>query len=206
MKKHWEQSGFFPSPLCSSQHALLSYSVSLCFAKMVTFLMRSRECCAVVNKLSTLFGFAAHCKTQDFNISLDELLFIQVFKGNIQLLLEHLFIVKCSHFSISGGLSQPKNLKPNSLKTIGPWPSAFSNNSILLLKTVAADLPGIALILTPFFFATCFGDTSFFNFQFFQCVSYKAENCPILSYDQYSPKHCFLDICQSTFNSCEKWS
>ena len=142
MKKHWEQSGFLPSPLCSSQHALLSYSVTLCFAKMATFLVRSRECCAVVNKLSTLFGFAVHCKTQDFNISLDELLFIQVFKGNIQLLLERLLIVKCSHFSISGGFSQPKNLKPNSLKTTGPWPSAFSNNSILLLKTVAADLPG----------------------------------------------------------------
>ena len=40
-------------------------------------------CCAVVNKLSTLFDFAVHCKTRDFNISLDELLFIQVFKGNL---------------------------------------------------------------------------------------------------------------------------
>ena len=41
-----------------------------------------------------------------------------------------------------GGLSQPKKLKPNSLKTPGPWPSAISNNSILLLKTVAADFSG----------------------------------------------------------------
>ena len=97
-------------------------------------------CCAVVNKLSTLFDFAAHCKTRDFNISLDELLFIQVFKGNLQPSLERLLIVKCSHFSVSGGLSQPKNLKPNSLKTLGPWPLVFSNNSMLLLKTVAADL------------------------------------------------------------------
>ena len=156
MKKHWEQSGFLPSPLCSSQHALLSYSVTLCFAKMATFLVRSRECCAVVNKLSTLFGFAVHCKTQDFNISLDELLFIQVFKGNIQLLLERLLIVKCSHFSISRGFSQPKNLKPNSLKTTGPWPSAFSNNSILLLKTVAADLPGNNPDPNTFFFRKLF--------------------------------------------------
>ena len=76
MKKHWEQSGFL-------QHALLFVSVTLCFAKMVTFLVRSRACCAMVNKLSTLFGFAVHCKTRDFNISLDELLFIQVFKGNL---------------------------------------------------------------------------------------------------------------------------
>ena len=140
MKKHWEQSGFLPSLSCSSQHTLISVSVTLCFAKMVTFLVRSRACCAVVNKLSTLFGFAVHCKTRDFNISLDELLFIQVFKGNLQPSLERLFIVKCSHFSVSGGLSQPKNLKPNSLKLSGPWPLAFSNNSIMLLKTVAADL------------------------------------------------------------------
>ena len=83
MKKHWEQSGFLPSLSCSSQHTLISVSVTLCFAKMVTFLVRSRACCAVVNKLSTLFGFAVHCKTRDFNISLDELLFIQVFKGNL---------------------------------------------------------------------------------------------------------------------------
>ena len=69
MKKHWEQRGFL-------QHALLFVSVTLCFAKMVTFLMRLKACCAVVNKLSTLFGFAVHCKTLDFNISLDELSFI----------------------------------------------------------------------------------------------------------------------------------
>ena len=136
MKKHCIISSYY------FQHALLSVSVTLCFAKMVTFLVRSRVCCAVVNKLSTLFDFAVHCKTRDFNISLDELLFIQVFKGNLQPSLEHLFIVKCSHFSVSRGLSQPKNLKFNSLKTPGPWPSAFSNNSILLLKTVAADLLG----------------------------------------------------------------
>ena len=125
MKKHWEQSGFLPSLSCSSQHTLISVSVTLCFAKMVTFLVRSRACCAVVNKLSTLFGFAVHCKTQDFNISLDELLFIQVFKGNLQPSLECLFIVKYFHSSVFGGLSQPKNLKPNSLNTPGPWPSAF---------------------------------------------------------------------------------
>ena len=83
MKKHWEQSSFLPSPSCSSQRTLLYVSVTLCFAKMVTFLVRSRVCCAVVNKLSTLFGFAVHCKMQDFNISLDEFLFIQVFKGNL---------------------------------------------------------------------------------------------------------------------------
>ena len=82
-------------------------------------------CCAVVNKLSTLFGFAIHCKTQDFNISLDELLFIQVFKGNLWPSLERLLIVKYSHFSVSEGLSWPKNLKLNSLKTPGPWSSVF---------------------------------------------------------------------------------
>ena len=136
MKKHCIISSYY------FQHALLSVSVTLCFAKMVTFLVRSRVCCAVVNKLSTLFDFAVHCKNQDFNISLDELLFIQVFKGNLQPSQEHLFITKCSHSSVSRGLSQPKNLKPNSLKTPGPWPSAFTNNSILLLKTVAAVLPG----------------------------------------------------------------
>ena len=136
MKKHWEQSGFLPSPSCSSQHALLFISVNFVLLKW----QLSTACSAVVNKLSTLFGFAVHCKTRDFNISLDELLFIQVFKGNLQPSLERLFIVKCSHFSVSGGLSQPKNLKPNSLKLSGPWPLAFSNNSIMLLKTVAADL------------------------------------------------------------------
>ena len=68
MKKHCIISSYY------FQHALLSVSVTLCFAKMVTFLVRSRVCCAVV---------------------------------------------------------------PNGLKTPGPWPSAFSNNS-----TVAADLPG----------------------------------------------------------------
>ena len=125
MKKHWEESGFLPSLSCSSEHAPISVSITLCFTKMVTFLMRSRACCAVVNKLSTLFGFAVHCKTQDFNISLDELLFIQVFKGFLQPSLERLFIVKYFHSSVFGGLSQPKNLKPNSLKTPGPWPSAF---------------------------------------------------------------------------------
>ena len=138
MKKHWEQSGFLPSPSCSSQHALLFISVNFVLLKW----QLSTACSAVVNKLSTLFGFAVHCKTRDFNISLDELLFIQVFKGNLQPSLERLFTVKCSHFSVSGGLSQPKNLKPNSLKTPGPRPLAFSNNSVLLLKTVAADLPG----------------------------------------------------------------
>ena len=142
MKKHREQSGFLPSQSCSSQHALLSVSVTLSFAKMVTFFVQSKASCAVVKKLSTLFDFAVHCKTRDFNISLDELLFIQVFKDHLQPSQEHLFIVKCSHFSVSRGLSQPENLKPNSLKTPGPWPSAFSNNSILLLKTVAAVLPG----------------------------------------------------------------
>ena len=136
MKKHWEQSGFLPSPSCSSQHALLFISVNFVLLKW----QLSTACSAVVNKLSTLFGFAVHCKTRDFNISLDELLFIQVFKGNLQPSLERLLIVKCSHFSVSGGLSQPKNLKPNSLKTLGPWPLVFSNNSMLLLKTVAADL------------------------------------------------------------------
>ena len=83
MKKNCKQSGFLPSPSCSSQHILLFISVTLRFAKMVTFLVRLRACCAVVNKLSTLFGFAVHCKTRDFNISLDELLFIQVFKDNL---------------------------------------------------------------------------------------------------------------------------
>ena len=83
MKKHWEQSGFLPPPSCSCQHALLSLSITLCFAKIVTFLVRLRMCYAVVNKLSTLFGFAVHSKVRDFNTSLDELLFIQVFKGNL---------------------------------------------------------------------------------------------------------------------------
>ena len=83
MKNHWEQSGFLPSPSCSSQHVLLFVSVTLCYAKMVTILVRSRACCALVNKLSTLFGFAVHCKMRYFNISLDELLFIQVFKCNL---------------------------------------------------------------------------------------------------------------------------
>ena len=83
MKKHWEQSGFLPSPSCSSQHALLSICITLSFAKTETFLVRSRACCAVVNKVSTLFDFAVHSKTRDFNISLNELLFIQVFKGHL---------------------------------------------------------------------------------------------------------------------------
>ena len=83
MKKHWEQSGFLPSPSCSFQHALLSVSINFCFAKMVTFLVRSRACRAVVKKVSTLFDFAVHCKMRDFNISLDELLFIQVSKDNL---------------------------------------------------------------------------------------------------------------------------
>ena len=83
MKKHWEQSGFLPSPSCSSQHALLSVCITLSFAKMITFLVLSRACCAVVNKLSTLVDFAVHCKTRDYNIYLDQLLFIQVFKGNL---------------------------------------------------------------------------------------------------------------------------
>ena len=83
MKKHWEQSGFLPSPSCSFQHALLSVSINFCSAKMVTFLVRSRACRAVVKKLSTLFDFAVHCKKRDFNISLDELLFIQVSKDNL---------------------------------------------------------------------------------------------------------------------------
>ena len=105
MKKHWEQSGFLPPPSCSCQHALLSLSVTLCFAKIVTFLVRLRMCYAVVNKLSTLFGFAVHSKVRDFNTSLDELLFIQVFKGNLEPSLERLFIVKCSfHSSVSRGL------------------------------------------------------------------------------------------------------
>ena len=119
MKKHCIISSYY------FQHALLSVSVTLCFAKMVTFLVRSRVCCAVVNKLSTLFDFAVHCKTRDFNISLDELLFIQVFKGNLWPSLERLLIVKYSHFSVSEGLSWPKNLKLNSLKTPGPWSSVF---------------------------------------------------------------------------------
>ena len=37
MKKHWEQSGFLPSLSCSFKHALLSVSVTLCFANIVTF-------------------------------------------------------------------------------------------------------------------------------------------------------------------------
>ena len=83
MKKQLEQSCFLPSPSCSFQQALLSVSVTLCFVKMVTFLVRSTVCCAVVNKLSTLFDFPVHCKTRDFNISPDELLFIQIFKSNL---------------------------------------------------------------------------------------------------------------------------
>ena len=83
MKKHWEQNGFLPSPSCSSQYTLISVSVTLCFAKLVTFFVRSRACCTVLNKLSALFGFGVHSKTRDCNISLDELLFIQVFKGNL---------------------------------------------------------------------------------------------------------------------------
>ena len=133
MKKHWEQSGFLPSPSCSSQHALLFISVNFVLLKW----QLSTACSAVVNKLSTLFGFAVHCKTQYFNIFLDELLFMQVFKGNLQPSLEHLFIVKCSHFSVSGGLSQPKNLK-TTRPPAAFWcvrrlkrPSTFSNNSIL---------------------------------------------------------------------------
>ena len=142
IKKHWQQIGFLPSPSSPSQNALLSISVTVCFAKMVTFLVQSRAFCAMVNKLSTLFYFVVHCKMRDFNISLDEFLFIQVFKGDLQHSQERLFIVKCSPSSVSGGLSQPKTLKPNILKTPGLWPSAFPNNLILLLKMVAADLPG----------------------------------------------------------------
>ena len=66
MQKHCEQSGFLPSPSCSSQHGLLLVSGTLYFAKIVTFLMWARACYAVVKKVSTLFDFGAHCKTQDF--------------------------------------------------------------------------------------------------------------------------------------------
>ena len=45
MKKHWEQSGFMPSPSCFFQHGLLSVSVTLCFAKMLTSCNRD---CAVL--------------------------------------------------------------------------------------------------------------------------------------------------------------
>ena len=76
MIKDWEQSGFLPSPSCSFQYALLFVFITFCFAKMVTFLVRSRACSAVVNKSSTLFGFSVHCKTRGFNISLDELFII----------------------------------------------------------------------------------------------------------------------------------
>ena len=76
MIKDWEQSRFLPSPSCSSQYALLFVFITLCFAKMVTFLVRSRTCSAVVNKSSTLFGFSVHCKMRDFNISLDKLFII----------------------------------------------------------------------------------------------------------------------------------
>ena len=118
MKKHLEQSGFLPSPLCSSQHALLFVSVTLCFAKMVTFLVQSRACCAVVNKLSTLFGFAVHCKMRDFNISLDELLFIQVFKSTPAGVLTALSRLPAAFWCLW-------HLKR---------PLAFSSNSVLLLK------------------------------------------------------------------------
>ena len=86
MEKHWEKSEvkwFLVFPVVFFQHALFFVSRTLCFAKMVTFLVQSRACCVVANKLSTLFGFVLHCKTRDFNISLDELLFIPVFKGNL---------------------------------------------------------------------------------------------------------------------------
>ena len=76
MMNDWEQSGFLPSPSCSSQYALLFVFITLCFAKMVTFLVRSRACSAVENKSSTLFGFSVHCKTRDLNISLDKLFII----------------------------------------------------------------------------------------------------------------------------------
>ena len=130
MKKHWEQSGSLPSPSCSFQHALLFISVTSCFAEMVTFLVRSKACCAVVNKLSTLFGFPVHCETRDLNISLDELLFIQVFKGNFQPSLERLFIVKCSHFSVSVGLH---SLKPTFFA--GPAHSALQTPSCILASS-----------------------------------------------------------------------
>ena len=128
MKKHWEQSGFL-------QHALFVF-VTLCFAKMVTFLVQSRACCAVVNKLSTLFGFAVHCKTRDFNISLDELLFIQVFKGSLQPSLERL--TPNPTRTLSWTCWGPHNTPQTPVAFWYLWRlnrlSAFSNNSILLLK------------------------------------------------------------------------
>ena len=144
MKKHCKRSGFcLPCCFVFNRHFY-------CFCKLCVLLkwQPSRACCVVLNKLSTLFDFVTHCKMSYFNISLDELLFIQVFEGNLQPSLEHLFIVKCSQFSISGGLSQPKNLK-TPRPTAAFWcvlhlkkPLSFSNNSILLLKMVAAILLG----------------------------------------------------------------
>ena len=82
MKKHGEKSGFLPSPSCFfSTHTSFHFH-KFVFCQYGNLLVWSRACCAVVNKLSTLFDFAVHCKTRDFNISLDEL-FIQVFKGNL---------------------------------------------------------------------------------------------------------------------------
>ena len=122
MKKHWQQSGFLPSLSCSSQHTLISVSVTLCFAKMVTFLVWLTACCAVVNKLSTLFGFAVHCKTWDFNISLYVLLFIQLF---IAFTSAFIYCQILSFQRVRRSFIAYKNLKPNSQKSPGPWPLVF---------------------------------------------------------------------------------
>ena len=82
MKKHWEQSSFFPVVFFPTLTSF-PFRNFVFFAKIVTFHVRLRPCCAVVNKLSTLFGFVVPFKTRDFNISFDELLSIQSFKGNL---------------------------------------------------------------------------------------------------------------------------
>ena len=80
MKKHLKVFFALPIVLFSTRTSFRFHNFVYC--QYGNLLVRSRACCAVVNKLSNLFDFAVHCKTRDFNISLDEL-FIQVFKGNL---------------------------------------------------------------------------------------------------------------------------
>ena len=54
MKKHWEQSGFMPSRLCFFQHALLSVSVTLCFAKMRT--LCNQDCAVLCYSKQTFYS------------------------------------------------------------------------------------------------------------------------------------------------------
>ena len=60
MKKHWEQSGFMPSPSYFFQNTFFCFR-NFMFCQNAN-LVQSRVSCAIINKLPNLFDFAVHCK------------------------------------------------------------------------------------------------------------------------------------------------